>query len=436
MKVAICTLGCKLNQYEAMAIADSFAEKGFEVVPFEEKADIYIVNTCTVTERSDYKSRQALRRALKQNENACLVAAGCYAQVDPQSLARLDGVKLVIGNNEKFDLAKYAEDLVSSKTPRVEVAPIEMGGPPRPLSLRKFSGHTRAFVKVQDGCDQQCSFCLTVKARGPSRSVEPAVVLSQVARLAEAGHKEVVLTGVDLGSYGEDLRPRLRLADLIEAIIASPEPEKLRLSSIGAADFDPKLVYLITKSPRVCRHFHIPLQSGDDEILGRMRRPYSTELYRGLIQRLKQDLPEACIGADVMVGFPGETEESFKRTQDFIESVPISYLHVFNFSRRKGTEAYDMKDQVDLDARARRSQLLRALGRKKADSFRRSFIGKTIEVLVETKRDEATGLLRSISDNYLKPIFPGPDSLMNSYVKVRIKKVDDAALLGELAPDS
>lgn len=432
LRIAFTTLGCKLNQFETAAMQEQFKGEEFCIVPFEEEADVYVINTCTVTGKSDYRSRQAIRRAVKKNGDAYVIATGCYSQVDPEAVASLKGVDLILGNAEKLRISGHLRDLRKSPRPTISVGDIGACAEFLSAPIDTFPGYTRAFIKVQDGCDFRCSYCLVSTARGPNRSETTEKVLEQAEKLARAGYRELVLTGVHLGGYGADLDGKKNLAGLLEALQQVEGIKKIRLSSIEPGEITDELIETVAASPRICHHLHIPMQSGDDSILQRMNRNYDSAYYENLIHKLVASMPDMGIGADVMVGFPGETEESFGVTRSFIERLPLTYLHVFNFSVRKGTPAASFPDQVNGEARQQRSEVLRALGRKKSTLFRQRHVGKEASVLVESSRDKETGLLKGLTDNYIKVLMEGEDQLANQSVQVKLVGLLNKGMLGEI----
>jgi threonylcarbamoyladenosine tRNA methylthiotransferase MtaB len=436
MKVAFYTVGCKLNQFETVAMSERVREAGFEVVPYHGEADVYVVNTCSVTAKTDHRCRQHIRRAQKNNPESMVVAVGCYAQRDPQALSDLPGVALVLDNQEKLSLRDYLEKLPDNGS--VEVSkPSRNIGPSNDFpSIDSFGDHTRAFVKIQDGCDSRCTYCVVWQLRGPNRSEDPGRIVDQVVKLARAGYREVVLTGVHLGTWGLDQNPTSSLAELLKRLDFAEGGANIRLSSIEPNEFDEDLIETLAASRRIRNHLHIPLQSGSDRVLARMGRHYSAGDFRRLIGDIAGKMPEAGIGADVIVGFPGETEEDFEATCLLVEELPLAYLHVFNFSRRPGTEAAAMKDQVGAEIRKERSRRLRDMGLRKAQEFRRRFLGREMECLMENRRDKTTGLLKGITGNYVKVLADGPDSLFNTYAGVIIEKVEGNCVYGRLAGET
>lgn len=432
--VAFATLGCKLNQVETREIERLLESKGFRTVPFEEPAHVYVVNTCTVTGKADFSDRQMIRRAIARNPQALVVVTGCYAQTAPDAIARIPGVDLILGNQEKYQLAGLLDSLKKRVKPLVRVGDISKARTLPAVPFTKFSGRSRAFVKIQDGCQHRCAFCIVPYARGPSRSQETKRVVDQIHELVDSGYREVVLTGVDMGHYGWDVIPRTSLAALLRTILAEISGLcRLRLSSILPAYFTPELVEVISGSPVIAPHLHIPLQSGSDRILRIMRRPYNTRIYRSLLEKLSEVIPTLGLGTDVIVGFPGETEADFDATREFIRALPFSYLHVFSYSDRKGTEATRLPDHVPSRLIVQRSKILRDLSQAKRLEFGRRLLNQPQEVLVLETRDKATGLLIGLTGNYVELLFDGPDSLMRQFVNVTVTQIRPEGISGALA---
>ncbi len=434
VRVAFATLGCKLNQYDTTELSALLEARGFRTVPFEEPAQLYVINTCTVTARADYSDRQMIRRAIARNPEALVVVTGCYAQTNPGAVAAIPGVDLVLGAREKYELPALLDGLEKRVRPLVRVGDVFDDRRPAPVvPLRRFApGYTRAFVKVQDGCQHRCSFCVVPFARGKSRSQPAALVLEQVEALVAAGYAEVVLTGVDLGHYGWDLVPRLSLAALVRRLLDVRGLRRLRLSSILPAYFTRDLVETIAGEPRVCRHLHVPLQSGSERVLRAMRRPYDVRLYRALVERLAGALPDLGLGTDLITGFPGETPEAFAETETLVEALPFTYLHVFSYSDRRGTEAARLAvPRVPPEETRRRTTRLRQLSTAKNLAFRRAHLDREVEVLVLEHRNRA-GALVGLTGNYLEMAFEGPDALMRGFARVRVTEPGGEQLRGEL----
>jgi threonylcarbamoyladenosine tRNA methylthiotransferase MtaB len=431
--VALATLGCRLNQVESQEIGALLEGRGFRVVEPGADAQVYVINTCTVTGRADFSDRQLIRRIARENPEAYLVVTGCYAQTDPDAAAAIAGVDLVVGNQEKYHLPDLLGSL--TKRPRPEVAVADIGGA-REVPIAPFArvaGRSRAFVKIQDGCQHRCAFCIVPAARGRSRSQEPKVVLDQVRALAKAGYLDVTLTGVDIGHYGWELYPRTTLAALLRELAEVEGLRWLRLSSVLPSYFTPELFDAVTTVPVMAPHLHLPLQSGSDRVLRLMRRPYHTGMYRALVDRLSAAIPDLGLGADVIVGHPGETEEDFEATMRVVEALPFSSLHVFAYSDRKGTEAARRADHVTAAAIRERSGRLRRLGALKNLAFRRGLVGRRRDAVVLAARDRRTGLLAGLTDNYVEVLFEGPDRLGRRVVPLTITEVDAARTHGQLA---
>ncbi|MFQ5897099.1 MAG: tRNA (N(6)-L-threonylcarbamoyladenosine(37)-C(2))-methylthiotransferase MtaB [Candidatus Methylomirabilia bacterium] len=432
--VAFATLGCKLNQVETREIQGLLEARGLRTVPFDEPAQVYVVNTCTVTGRADFSDRQMIRRAVARNPEALVVVTGCYAQTDPAAIARIPGVDVVVGNEEKYRLVDLLDRVKKRPRPLVRVGDISQARTVPAAPFSKFSGRSRAFVKIQDGCQHRCAFCIVPYARGASRSQEEKRVVERVVQIVESGYREVVLTGVDIGHYGRDLLPRTTLASLVRRVVEEvPGLCRLRLSSILPAYFTPELIEVITRSPVVVPHLHIPLQSGSDRILRAMRRPYNTAIYRSLLEKMSDAIPNLGLGTDIIVGFPGESEADCEVTRELIEALPFSYLHVFSYSDRNGTEATRLPGHLPSRLITERSKVLRGLSQAKNLEFRRRLVGERQEVLVLEDRDRTSGLLVGLTGNYVPVLFEGPDSLMTKLVTVTVTDVDPRRTSGVLA---
>jgi threonylcarbamoyladenosine tRNA methylthiotransferase MtaB len=437
--VAVATLGCRLNQVDSEHIASSLEERGFRTVPFEDPADVVVVNTCTVTGRAEVSDRQMIRRAARRHPGARVVVTGCWAQTDPHAIASMREVDAVVGNADKTRLPEIVAELLSAErrrgreAPRIESRPANvlthLPAPP----IARPTERARAFLKVQDGCQHRCAFCIVPRARGGSRSLDPGRVLDQARRLVDFGHREIVLTGVDLGHYGADLRPRATLATLLRDLVEVPGLRWVRLSSILPAYVTPALLDVITTSPVIAPHLHLPLQSGSDRVLRAMRRPYDAAMYRRLVERLATAIPGLGLGADVIVGFPGERADDFAATLALVDALPFSYLHVFAYSDRPGTEAATREDHADAQTIRRRSQALRALAEAKNHAFRSAMVGEIREVLVLERRERAGGALVGLTGDYVEVAFAGADDLMRTITRVRVTGADGARTVGELA---
>lgn len=412
-KFITTTLGCKVNQCESESIAKTLISSGWTHAGDETGADLCIINTCTVTRRASMQSRQAIRQAIRSNPGAVIIATGCYAETEPDELRKIEGIDRIIGNKKKEKIFEIIKNEFK--------CPADSGGFVHAPSARSGT-RTRAFLKIQDGCDAFCTYCIVPYARGRSRSMPVQSVIESVNNLREAGYREAVLSGIHLGKYGQDLSPGTTLTALLELITDSCIIDRVRLSSIEPNELTPGIIKLAAESGKICSHFHIPLQSGDDGILKKMHRPYSREYFKDLIIRIKESMPDAAIGVDILAGFPGETDEAFHNTYSLIDELPVSYLHVFPFSPRKKTPAYDFPEQVPAYIiKARCTEMRRVGASKKADFYKKA-AGTEADILIEDKRDEESGLLKGISSNYLSVLIKGEDHIKNRIVKVRINK--------------
>ena len=423
-KVAFYTLGCKLNFAETSTIARSFEEDGYIRVDFDDPADIYVINTCSVTENADKQFKQIVRKALKTNPKAFLAAVGCYAQLKPEELASVDGVDLVLGAKEKFNITQYIDDLTKNNEGIVHSC--EISETDFYVGSYSIGDRTRAFLKVQDGCDYKCTYCTIPMARGISRSDTIENILSNAKKISDKGIKEIVLTGVNIGDYGKgefgNKKHEHTFLELVQALDKVEGIERLRISSIEPNLIKDETIDFIAQSKSFVPHFHIPLQSGSNEILKKMKRRYLRELYVSRVAKIREVMPDACIGVDVIVGFPGETDEHFLETYHFLNELDISYLHVFTYSERDNTEAVLM-DGVVLDAvRAKRSKMLRGLSAKKRNAFYESQLGKEKTVLFES--DNKQGYIHGFTENYVKVKAPWDPALVNTLHKVKLTKID------------
>jgi threonylcarbamoyladenosine tRNA methylthiotransferase MtaB len=433
VRVAVATLGCKVNQCESAGIAEALTARGMTLVPFEEAADGYIINTCTVTGRTDYQSRQLIRRAIRKNPAAAVIVTGCYAQRAPEEIARIPGVRFITGNAEKERIPDILCEMTAG-VPRILVGDIRKEKGISRLGATLFPEHTRAFLKIQDGCDAFCSYCIVPHARGASRSLPPEEAMERTASISRAGYREVVLTGIHLGAWGRDLRPQADLATLVRRIADGCAVERLRLSSIEPRELSDELIDLIGAEGTVCRHVHIPLQSGDDGILAAMHRDYDAAFFRDLVRKLHATVPGIAVGIDVMAGFPGETEEAFANTLRMAEEMPIAYIHVFPYSRRPGTPAATMAGQIPEPEKKRRAERLRAVGAVKRQRFAEGFIGTPLSVLVEGRSDKNTGFPVGFSDNYI-PVAVRGGVTANRIVRVMPETFRGGRLIAEVIRD-
>ena len=423
-KVAFYTLGCKLNFAETSTIARSFEEEGYIRVDFDDPADIYVINTCSVTENADKQFKQIVRKALKTNPKAFLAAVGCYAQLKPEELASVDGVDLVLGAKEKFNITQYIDDLTKNNEGIVHSC--EISETDFYVGSYSIGDRTRAFLKVQDGCDYKCTYCTIPMARGISRSDTIENILSNAKKISDKGIKEIVLTGVNIGDYGKgefgNKKHEHTFLELVQALDKVEGIERLRISSIEPNLIKDETIDFIAQSKSFVPHFHIPLQSGSNEILKKMKRRYLRELYVSRVAKIREVMPDACIGVDVIVGFPGETDEHFLETYHFLNELDISYLHVFTYSERDNTEAVLMDGVVPDAVRAKRSKMLRGLSAKKRNAFYESQLGKEKTVLFES--DNKQGYIHGFTENYVKVKAPWDPALVNTLHKVKLTKID------------
>ena len=426
-KAASFALGCKVNQYESEAIAELFQEKGYEIVDINEEADVYVINTCTVTNFGDKKSRQLIRKVKRQNENAIVCVVGCYAQTAPQELMKVEGVNLVLGTKDRAQIVEMVENYKMENGVESHVSDIMKERLFEPLSIQKLANRTRAYLKIQDGCSQYCSYCIIPYARGPIRSREPQDVLAEVKRLAENGFKEVVLTGIHVASYGKDRRDT-SLIEILRQVHEVEGIERIRFSSIEPNVVTEEFAQAIADMPKVCDHFHLSLQSGCDKTLKEMNRKYDTEKYRQAAATLRKYLPEVALTTDIIAGFPGETEEDFQASYDFAKEIGFAKIHAFPYSPKKGTPAAARKDQLLNAVKADRSHRLIELSDKMADEFIQAYVGREVEVLFE--RGIGEGVYEGHTTNYIKVKATSEKDLTNVICKVKVAKAEKEELFG------
>ena len=414
--VAFITLGCKVNQYETNAMIQQFIEKGYEIVEHTEKADIYIVNTCTVTNMSDRKSRQMLRRVKELNPNAIIVACGCYVQVAKEEVEKIEEIDLVLGNNEKKDIVDYVEKYIETKTFKVQAEDVMEQKEFVEFGDITFTEKTRAVIKVQDGCDRFCSYCIIPYARGRVRSRKPEHIISEICKIAKEGIKEVVITGIHIASYGKDFKDDYKLIDLLEEIHKIEEIQRIRLGSIEPLLITEEFVNRLEKLPKVCHQFHLSLQSGCDETLKRMNRRYTTEQFKEITRILRKTFEDTILTTDIIVGFPGESEEEFDNTYTFLKEIKFYKMHVFKYSPRKGTKAAVMPNQIDGNKKEERSRKLIALSSQNEKEYNESYIGKEVEILFEEEKD---GIWQGHSKNYILAHYKTSENMENKIVKLK-----------------
>ncbi len=425
MKVACITLGCRTNQHDTAEMQTLLEQEGFVMVNQREKADAYVINTCTVTQKSDTSSRQAVKKSLELNPDALVVFTGCYAQLNPEEAAALPGLDLVLGNADKLEIAKLLKTKLrlwkKSEVTEIVMSDIHKKRIFRTIPVKNFQGITKAFIKIQTGCDEKCSFCTVVRARGKSVSDNRGNILNNIQEAINSGFKEITLTGINLGTWGIDTGETF--SSLIEDIIQLPGDFRVRLSSINPMEIDNDLIRLIAETKKICSHLHIPLQSGDNNILKQMRRNYTREQYIEVVHRAINTIPNLGLGADVIVGFPGETDAAFENTRKLIEELPFSYLHVFSYSPRRGTEANDYKDDVPGNIKKKRNKILTQLIEEKGLEFRNKSLNTIATVLIENQRDKNSGKLKGHTDNYIPISLDGPDPLKNCLIPITLQNI-------------
>ena len=429
-KVAFYTLGCKVNQYETEAMLELFEKEGYETAETEDYADVYVINTCTVTHMSDRKSRQYIRRMKKKNPDAIIAVVGCYSQVSPEEILSIDEVNLVMGTNDRKKIVEEVKKIdasrkVSTVDDIMKVKAFEE------IEINKTNGKTRAFMKIQDGCDRYCSYCIIPYARGRVRSRDLESIVKEVENLASNGYKEVVLTGIHVASYGKDIKDSdIKLLDVIKQINDIEGIERIRLSSVEPILFTDEFVEAVSTMDKVCPHYHLSLQSGCDETLKRMKRRYTTEEYKAIVDRLRAAIPNVSITTDVIVGFPGETNEEFDKTYEFLKDIELTHMHVFKYSPRKGTPAATMENQVDPSTKHDRSEKLLQLNEENFNKFGQKMLDKEFNVLFEQKVGD--NKYEGLTENYVKVIVESDNDISEQILKVKIKDVKNEFLEGIL----
>jgi len=429
-KVAFYTLGCKVNQAETEAMMELFREKHYQTVDFDEIADIYVINTCAVTNESERKSRQIIRRAIRKNPQAVIAVVGCYSQLAADEIMKIPGVDVVIGTKDRKKIVELVEKALYNEEKIVDVGNIMEVKSFEEIAFRGYRQKTRAFLKIQEGCNLFCSYCIIPYARGPLRSRKLESIIKEAQELTKDGFKEVVLTGIHLGLYGEDFKRNPNLLDVIKEISKIPGIERIRLSSIEVFEIDENFIDTVSKLENFCRHFHIPLQSGSNEILRKMNRRYTAEEFLEKVELIREKIHDVSITTDVITGFPGETDENFIETEDFIKKVGFSKLHVFKFSPKKGTPAYEMKGQIPERIKEERSHRLISLSHQLERSFREKFKGKILKVLFEEKI--GVDLYEGLTDNYIRVAVFSKEELHNKIHDVILKHNEEEYILGEI----
>ena len=436
MKVAFTTLGCRTNQHDTAEMQVILEKEGYSIVNSSETADVYVVNTCTVTARSDYSSRLAVKKSLAINENATVVFTGCYAQLNPEDSAKIEGLDIVLGNADKLKIAEVLKIKLKNNSLQKEsglaeiyMSDIHSDREFQTLPVTQFQGRTKAFIKVQTGCNENCSFCTVVRARGSSASDTRENILDNIRHAIDGGYKEITLTGINLGTWGMDFHSKETFSSLVEDIANINGDFRVRLSSINPMEIDDHLIELVAQHEKICPHLHIPLQSGDTEILSKMRRNYDAKQYENIVRCAVDSIPSLGLGADVIVGFPGESEASFEHTRKLIEELPFSYLHVFSYSPRSGTEAHNFRNNIKNITKKERNLILSDLVKEKAQLFYKSFVGKKVTVLIE-ERKQADGVLKGHSEHYIPVRVDAEGFLQNQLVSVLITEIRKNELVG------
>lgn len=427
-KVSFHTLGCKLNFSETSSIGNQFLKKGYDVLSENRPADIYVINTCSVTESAEKECRQIVRRFLRQNPEAFIIVTGCYAQLRPDEIAGIEGVDAVLGSNEKFRIFEIIDSFEKKSLSCIHVSATEELNDFNFAASSNADSRTRAFFKIQDGCDYPCTYCTIPLARGKSRSVAPGLVIENFKKLLSNGYREIILTGVNLGDYGKNSSQDFYF--LLKEIVKIPGDFRVRISSIEPNLLTDEILELIKNNNKICNHLHIPLQSGSTKILKLMKRRYNTKFYKDLVHKVLEKIPDAGIGVDVIVGFPGETDEDFRETYDFIKELPVSYLHVFTYSERPDTPASEFEGSVDVFERKKRNNMLRILSEKKTRQFYEKMNGKTLCVLFEG--EDHDGIMKGFASNYVRVKYEYNNNLPNEFAEVRITGVDGNICTAEI----
>lgn len=420
-KVAFITLGCKVNQYETNAMTQQFLQKDYEIVEHTEKADIYIVNTCTVTNMSDRKSRQMLRRVKELNHGAIVVACGCYVQVAREEIEKIEEIDLVLGNNEKKEIVEIIEKYIEKNEKHIEMEDVMHQKEYVELGEITYTEKTRAVIKVQDGCDRFCSYCIIPYARGRVRSRKPEKVIEEIEKIAQEGIQEVVITGIHIASYGKDFKKEYKLIDLLEEINQIKGIQRIRLGSIEPLLITEEFVTRLSKLEKICHHFHLSLQSGCDETLKRMNRRYTTQEFREIVERLRKNYEDVILTTDIIVGFPLESQEEFEKTYQFLQEIKFYKMHIFKYSPRKGTKAAQMEGQIDGNIKEERSQKLIKLSNKNEKDYNEEYVGKEVEVLFE---EEKNRYYQGHTKNYILALVKSKENLENKIIRAKCVKND------------
>lgn len=431
MKVAFATLGCRVNQYESEAMAEKFIKNGYEVVQFDDIADVYVINTCTVTNMSDKKSRQMISRARRRNKDAIIAAVGCYTQIASEKVSQIGDADVILGTRNKGDVVYFVNMARHEKKPIVSVKDVLKNNKFEDLKIEEYQDKTRAFLKIQDGCNNFCSYCLIPFSRGAVCSKQPDIVISEVKKLASHGFKEIILSGIDISSYGNDLDKEWDLLKILQEIDKVEGIDRVRIGSIGPEFFTEEKIIQMAKLTKLCPHFHLSLQSGCDETLKRMNRKYNIEQFENIVKLFRKYIKDVSITTDIIVGFPGETEEEFNKTYEFLKGIELSKMHIFKYSKRSGTRAEKMKKQVDGNIKEKRSKILMKLNEENEMKFISKFIGKNMEVLYEQKHCNIEHGYEGYTPNYIKVVSKSMENLSWSILNTKLVERKDEFIIGE-----
>ncbi|MDF2502848.1 MULTISPECIES: tRNA (N(6)-L-threonylcarbamoyladenosine(37)-C(2))-methylthiotransferase MtaB [Clostridium] len=432
MKVAFVTLGCRVNQYETEAMTEKFIKEGFQIVTHNDVADVYVINTCTVTNMGDRKSRQMISKVKKLNGDAIIAVVGCYSQIASDEISKIDGVDVILGTKNKGQIVYFVNRAINEKKQMIAVNDVFVDKSFEELNIEEYQDRTRAFLKIQDGCNRFCSYCLIPYARGGVCSKEPDKVLEEVKKLAEHGFKEIILSGIHTASYGVDIKGDCNLVSLLEKIDKIQGINRVRIGSIDPTFFTEGVIERIASLKKLCPHFHLSLQSGCDETLKRMNRKYTTEEYKNIVEDLRNNIKDVSITTDVIVGFPGETDEEFTSTYNFLREIKLSKMHIFKYSPRKGTKAAEMKNQIDGSTKEKRSKILIELNCKLEKEFMSKFIGTKTEVLYEDTFKENNNLYEGYTPNYIKVVSRSNNNICSRIENTRLIEIEEQYLTGEI----
>lgn len=430
-KAAFYTLGCKVNQYETEAMTESFENAGYEIVDYSEFADVYIINTCTVTNMGDRKSRQIIRRAREKNPEALVAVVGCYSQIAPGEVLEIPEVSLVVGTDERSRMVELVEYAMEKEEKLNMVNDIMKVKEFEEMSIKSYKSRTRAFLKIQEGCDQYCTYCIIPYARGHIRSRKPDSIIAEVKELAENGFREIVLTGIHVASYGKDLG-NTSLIDIIEKVHEIDGIRRIRMSSVDPNVMTDGFIERLSRLPKICRHFHLSLQSGCDETLKRMNRKYTTGEYRRVVEKLREVFADVAITTDLIVGFPGETEEEFQKTVDFVEEIAFSAMHVFKYSQRSGTPAAKYENQIKPQVKDSRSKVITAIAQKNEEKFKKAFIGRSKPVLYEQPFDGQKSLFEGLTDNYIRVVSESREDIKGKIIETVLAELKEDYMTGRI----